>query len=168
MFNLKWFIFLYNISCCMFRNKSLMELKSTWTPLVLLISVCLKLNGQSIASASSVVYSPTPTGLHSIFQDNSTQKNFHLVAMVNEVYIIRCINKAELCVYYQLYLYICLYSNFKILKMVFVWKVSGGSEKIEEFDRPFDWTWGRCSSHPRLVLPSIQIWVRITYYKKIT
>ena len=63
-----------------------MELKSTWMmPLVLLICVYLKWNGHFIASASLVVYSPTPTGLNSIFQHNSTQNNFHLVVMVNEV-----------------------------------------------------------------------------------
>ncbi len=61
-----------------------MELKST--PLVLLIFVCLKLNCPSVTSATSVVYSPTPTGLNSIFQDNSSLKNFHLVAMTNEVH----------------------------------------------------------------------------------
>ena len=94
----------------MFRNKSLMELKSTWTPLVLLISVCLKLNGQSIASASSVVYSPTPTGLHSIFQDNSTQKNFHLVAMVNEVYILSdvLIKQSFVCIINCTYIFACI------------------------------------------------------------
>jgi hypothetical protein len=39
--------------------------------------------------------------------------------------------------------------------------VSGSSEKIEEFDRPFDWTRGRCPTHSRLDLPSIQIRVKI-------
>ncbi|EFX66412.1 hypothetical protein DAPPUDRAFT_263196 [Daphnia pulex] len=54
-----------------------------WMPLALAFLICLKY--QSIAAASTVVYSTTSTGLNAIL-NKSSQKNDHLVVMVNEVY----------------------------------------------------------------------------------